>query len=114
MPKVKKTTTKKGTKTTKSKAAPKKKATPKKKGAELKPIGKVTHYYDQIRVVVIRFSAPVRKGDVILIEGGDNSFSQKIVSMEKDHEKIDRAQKGHVVGIKVKQKARDGYRVYKL
>ena len=114
MKKVKKTTAKKTTKSTKDKAVPKKKVTHKKKGIELKLVGKVTHYYDQIRVVVIRFSSPVKRGDIILIEGGDNSFSQKIVSMEKDHEKINTAKKGHIVGIKVKQKARDGYRVYKL
>jgi len=108
MEKVKKATAKKTTKPKKSKAAGKKKA------AQPKPVGKVTHYFDQIRVVVIRFSAPVNRGDVILIEGGDSSFSQKIASMEKDHEKVDTAKKGHVVGIKVKQKARDGYRVYKL
>ena len=33
--------------------------------------------------------------------------------MEKDHEKIAKAKKGDEVGMKVKKKVREGYRVFK-
>ena len=80
---------------------------------KLKSVGKVTHYYGNIGVAVIKFSAPVKKGDTIVIEGGENSFSQKIVSLEKDHKKVTAAKKGEVLGIKLRNKAREGYRVFK-
>jgi len=34
--------------------------------------------------------------------------------MEIDHEKIEKAKKGQSVGIKTKEKTREGYKVYKL
>lgn len=80
---------------------------------KLKSVGKVTHYYGNIGVAVIKFSAPVKKGDTIVIEGGENSFSQKISSLEKDHKKVTAAKKGEILGIKLSKKAREGYRVFK-
>ncbi len=84
-----------------------------KKAAKRLLLGRVTHYYDNIRVAVIKLNAPLKNGDFIEIEGGEKSFSQKVSSMEKDHEKITKAKKGDEVGMKVKKKAREGYRVFK-
>ena len=78
-----------------------------------KLVGRVTHYYDKIKVAVIKFSAPVKKGDTVRFEGGDVSFSQKLGSMEKDHKKIARIAPRQEIGIKTKKKVREGYRVFK-
>ena len=81
---------------------------------EGKLIGKVIHYFDKIQVAVINLIAPLKVGDTIRIVGGDVDFEQTVDSMEVEHEKIDKAKKGDEVGMKVSQKIRDGYRVYKV
>lgn len=94
----------------KKKVVAKKVARQKPKG---KLVGRVTHYYDKIKVAVIKFSAPVKKGDKVRFEGGDTLFSQQLGSMEKDHKKIAKAGKGQEVGVRVVKQLREGYRVFK-
>ena len=83
------------------------------KMGEWKPIGKVVHYFDKIGVAVIKLKSPLAKGAAIRIVGGeDTDFHQEVASMEIDHEKIEKADKGQEVGLKVKEKVREGYEVY--
>jgi hypothetical protein len=80
-----------------------------------KKLGKVTHYFDKIKVAVIKFSDVFLVGESIRIEGGEKTdFKQKIVSMELDGEKIKKAKKGQEVGVKVKERVREGYKVFKV
>ncbi len=80
-----------------------------------KPIGKVIHYFDKIGVAVMAFNAPVSVGDTIRVVGGEKTdFEQEVSSMEVDHEKIQKAKKGDEVGMKVKEKVHEGYKVYKI
>ncbi len=81
---------------------------------EGKFIGKVTHFFDNIKVAVIQLEGPLSVGDTIRIVGGETDFEQKVDSMEFDHQKIKKAKKGDEVGTKVKEKVRNGYRVYKV
>lgn len=82
---------------------------------EGKLIGKVTHYFSNIEVAVIKLSAPLSLGETIRIVGGEETdFNQTVESMEVEHEKIKKAKKGDEVGIKVDQKVREGYKVYKV
>lgn len=79
-----------------------------------KPIGKVTHYFDHIKVGVIKLLAPMKVGDEIRIMGGESTdFNQVVKSMQQDHKEIKAAKKGKSIGLKVKEKVREGYRVYK-
>jgi len=80
---------------------------------KLKEIGKIIHYFDHIGVAVINLSNKLKVGDTIRIIGGESTdFDQKIDSMEVDHKKIKEAKKGDEVGMKVKEKVRNGYKVY--
>jgi U32 family peptidase len=80
-----------------------------------KRLGKITHYFDKIKVAVIKLSDVLAVGDTIRIEGGENTdFKQKVSSMELNGEKIKKAKKGQQIGVKIKEKARDGYKVYKI
>lgn len=80
-----------------------------------KLIGKVAHYFDKIEVAVIALTDSLKVGDTIRIAGGESTdFEQQVESMEVEHEKIEKAKKGDEVGLKVKEKVREGYRVYKL
>jgi len=80
-----------------------------------KKIGKIIHYFDQIKVAVIKLILPLKIGDKIRIIGGeDTDFKQVIKSMEIDHKKIKIAKKGKSIGIKTTKKVREGYSVYKI
>lgn len=82
---------------------------------EGKLIGKVSHYFDKIGVAVIELIAPLAVGDTIRIIGGESTdFNQEVESMEVEHEKIKKAKKGDSVGLKIKEKVREGYKVYKV
>ncbi len=82
---------------------------------EGKLIGRVVHYFDKIGVAVIALKAPLKVGDTIRIVGGESTdFTQEVGSMEIEHEKIKKAKKGQEVGLKVKEKVREGYKVYKV
>lgn len=81
---------------------------------EGKLIGKVTHYFSKIGVAVIELSDTLKVGDTIRIVGGQTDFNQTIESMEIEHEKVQEAKAGDSVGLKVEQKVREGYKVYKL
>ncbi|MBZ9578586.1 hypothetical protein KJA14_01915 [Patescibacteria group bacterium] len=81
---------------------------------EGKLIGKITHYFGGIGVAVIELEDTLRVGDTIRIIGGTTDFTQTIESMEIEHKKIDEAKAGDSIGLKVDQKVREGYKVYKL
>jgi len=82
---------------------------------KLKKIGKISHYYGDIKVAVIELDGALKTGDVIRIIGGeDTDFEQTIESMEVDHKKVETAKKGESIGLKVKKKVREDYSVYKV
>ena len=102
-------TSKKGKKKP-AKAKPKKVA-PKK---EAKPIGVISNFFEHISVAAIKLTAPLKVGDTIQIKGGEETdFTQKVSSMQVQHDKVTTAKKGDEIGIKVNHKARKGYHVYK-
>jgi len=81
---------------------------------EDKPIGEVVHYFDKIKVAVIKLTAPLKVGETIRISGGESTdFTQTVDSMQVEHENINKAKKGNEVGMKVKEKVRDSYKVFK-
>ena len=78
-------------------------------------IGEIVHYFPHVGVAVIKLSASLSTGDTIRIIGGeDTDFNQTVDSMEINHQKIEKAKVGDEVGLKVGQKVREGYKVYKL
>ena len=79
----------------------------------MKPIGKITHYYDKIGVAIISLTDILNVGDKIKLEGGKNEFEQEVTEMEVDHKKVSSAKAGDVVGLKVKEKTREGALVLK-
>ena len=82
---------------------------------EGKLIGKVTHYFDKIKVAIIELESPLSIGDKIRIIGGESTdFDQIVESMEIEHEKVKKAKKGDAIGVEAKEKVREGYKVYKI
>ena len=80
-----------------------------------KLIGKITHYFSNIEVAVIDIAAPLKEGDTIRVVGGESTdFKQKVASIQIDHKKVKSAKKGNSIGLKMKEKVHEGYKVYKI
>lgn len=78
-------------------------------------IGQVSHYYDKIAVAVVELVADLAAGDTIkFVRGGEELFSQKVQSMQMEHENIEKAKKGQAIGLKVDQEVKDGAEVFKV
>jgi putative protease len=78
-----------------------------------KPIGEITHFFPKISVAVVKLKAEMKKGDKIKIEGHGKSFTQKVGSMQIEHEQIDTAKKGKEIGMKVSEEVKEGDLVFK-
>lgn len=66
-----------------------------------KELGVITHYYDHIKVAVVKLKSPIKKGDLIKIVGHGTNLEQKVESMQVDHKSIEKAVKGKEIGLKV-------------
>lgn len=77
-------------------------------------VGKITHYYGHISVGVVKLSGALAVGDTIKIVGHGREFTQKVQSMQLEHEALQKAKKGQDIGLKVDQKVKDGDMVYKV
>ena len=76
--------------------------------AEEKLIGRITHYYSHLSVGIIELtSGDLRVGETIHIKGKHTDFTQTVDSIQVEHQGVTQAQKGQVVGIKVKDKVRE-------
>lgn len=99
------------------KAAPKaaKKPAAKKAVKVEQPIGRVTHYFDKLKVAVIKLekAKTLKVGESIRIEGGELNYEQPVDSIQVEHESVKAAKAGDDFGLKVKKKVHEGYRVYK-
>lgn len=78
-----------------------------------KPIGKITHFYDQISVAVVALNASLKVGDKIKIGKQDQFFEQEVKSMQMDHKPLQVAKKGQEIGLKVKKEVHQNALVYK-
>lgn len=82
------------------------------KEAEGLIVGKVIHFFPKVKVAVFKVDkGRVSVGDTIRIKGHTTDFSQKIGSMEIDHEKVDSVSKSHEAAIKVKKRTRIGDKI---
>ena len=79
-----------------------------------KQIGTVSNFFDHVKVAAVKLEAPLKVGDALRFVGGETDFEQPVKSMQIQHEKVEKAKKGDEIGIKVKEKVRKGYRVFKV
>ena len=121
MKKKKKTTKKKSvvrTKTKRKPARPKKtkkilKKTARPKAKNKKPIGVVTHFYNEIGVAIVRFKENVPLGTVLYFRGATTDFKHPVGSMQYNHAPVTIAPKGKQIGIKVPERVREGDKVHR-
>ncbi|MBN1168397.1 hypothetical protein JXA63_00750 [Candidatus Woesebacteria bacterium] len=78
-------------------------------------IGEVTHYYDKIKVAILELTGDLGVGDKIkFVRGGEDLFEQDVESMQVEHEKIEKAKKGDVIGLKVNNELKEGAEVFRV
>ena len=76
-------------------------------------IGRITHYYSHLSVCIIELTGgELRVGDVIHIKGEHTDLIQTVDSMQIEHQNVSQAEKGKVVGVKVKVKVREHDQVF--
>ena len=77
-------------------------------------VGKVTHYFTKIGVAVIEVTdGSIKVGDEIHIKGHTTDLMQKVNSMQIEHEKVQAAEPGQSIGMKVSEPVRQHDIVYK-
>ena len=64
-------------------------------------IGKITHYYDNIGVAVVKLSGALKVGSKIHVKGAHDDFEQTVESMQLEHKQIKSGSKGQEIAIKV-------------
>ena len=78
-------------------------------------VGKVTHYFAKIGVAVIEVTqGSVKVGDEIHIKGHTSDFTQKVKSMQVEHENVEIAEQGQSIGLMVEEPVRAGDLIYKV
>lgn len=78
-------------------------------------IGEVEHYYNHLGVAVVNLTAPLKNGDSITVENalGQTVLQQIADSMQIGQNKIQEANAGDSIGLKVSAKVHKGNVVYK-
>ncbi len=75
-------------------------------------IGKVKDYFKKVGVIALELEGPLKVGETIQIKGHTTDITQKVESMQIEHEPVEEAGPGTYVGIKVPERARPGDSVY--
>lgn len=82
--------------------------------AEEMQVGKVSHYFTKIGVAVVEVTdGSIKVGDTIHIRGHTTDFRQKVQSMQIGQDKIDIAEPGQSIGLRVDEPVRAHDAVYK-
>ncbi len=80
-----------------------------------KKIGKITHYFGKISVAILELTDDsLSVGDTIHIKGHTSDFTQKVESMQIEHQNVQKAEVGQAIGLKVIAHAHENDIVYKV
>jgi len=83
--------------------------------SEEKEIGKISHYFGKISVAAFKVEKEgLKVGDTIHIKGHTTDLTQKIESIQVEHDSLPEAKPGDDIGIKVKDHVREHDVVYKV
>lgn len=77
-------------------------------------VGTVVHYFKGPSVAVVRVTeGELALGDQLHFVGHTTDFTEQLVSMEVNHQKVERAKTGEEVAIQVTARTRPHDRVFK-
>jgi translation initiation factor IF-2 len=76
-------------------------------------IGRVERYFSKIGVAAIKITnGELKIDDRIMIKGHTTEFEQVIESIQIEHQNVESAKAGDDIGIKTKERVREGDAVY--
>ena len=82
---------------------------------EEEEVGKVVKFFAKPSVAAIEITAgSLRVGDTIRIQGHTTDFEDTVASMQVEKEAIEEAKPGFLVGIQVKDRVREGDKVFRV
>lgn len=77
-------------------------------------VGEVTHFFPAISVAAVELAeGGLRIGDSIRIVGHTSNFTQEVRSMQIDHNPVESAETGNLVGVEMVERARVGDLVFR-
>lgn len=79
-----------------------------------KEIGVITHYFGKISVGIIKLQDSLKVGDTIHIKGAHIDYTQKVDSMQIEHNNVEEAKAEDLVGVKLEQKVHPKDKVFKV
>ncbi|MFO7985649.1 MAG: hypothetical protein R6U38_07260 [Desulfatiglandaceae bacterium] len=78
-------------------------------------IGVIVKFFAKPSVAALEVtSGSIKPGDVLKYRGHTTEFEEAISSMEVDNQPVQEAKAGDLVGIQVKERVREGDKVYKM
>lgn len=79
-----------------------------------KQIGRVTHYFGKVGVAAVELEGELEAGDTVHFKGHTSDWTQKVDSMQIEHDQVEKAGPGDVIGMKVEGHAREHDLVFKV
>ena len=77
-----------------------------------RPIGKITHYFGKVGVGIIELTDTLKVGDTVHIRGATCNFTQTVGSMQLEHQPVQEAKAGQVIGVMVDERVHEGDQVF--
>jgi putative protease len=78
-------------------------------------IGSVIKFFDKPSIAAVKLDfGELAIGDTIHVKGNNTDFTQKIETLEFDHQPVQKAVRGQFTGIKLSQPAKPFDLVYKV
>ena len=78
-------------------------------------IGRISHYFGKIHVAAIELTeGSLAVGDSIHIKGHTTDLTEKIKSIQIEHDQVQSANKGDSIGVNVSDHVREHDVVYKV
>jgi len=79
------------------------------------PVGVVVKFFAKPSVAALEITqGTIQKGDMLKYKGHTTEFTEAVASMEVDNQPVDQAKAGDLVGVKVRERVREGDKVYKV
>ena len=76
-------------------------------------VGRVSKYFAKPMVAAVSLSAgPVRLGDRLRFKGHTTDFEMEVSSIQEEHQSLEEAVSGQMVGLKVTERVREGDQVF--
>jgi translation elongation factor EF-1alpha len=79
-----------------------------------KQVGRVTHFFGHLNVAAIELEDELTVGDTIHFKGHTSDWTQPVASMQIEHDSVEKAGPGDVIGMKVEDHAREHDLVFKV